>query len=139
MKKTRFCPKCNLKMRKVTVKNVVNSTTPDGSSFGMYTFFKPVNLGGNVVYSQKVMMCPKCRRQIPVIKPEKNKAQKKNNGTAKKGTFWKVLLVLLILVVVLAVAAVVLYKAGHMPQSVVDFVKKIMPDRIEEFLKARLV
>ena len=137
MKKLRFCPRCNLKMRKVTVKTITNSTTPDGSSFGMYSFFKPVNLGGNVEISQKVMMCPRCRRQIPIIKPEKKKA-KKSKATAKKGTFWKVLLVLLIIAVILAAAAVVLYKTGHMPQSIVDFVKSIMPDSVKEFLKARL-
>ena len=138
MKTPRFCPRCNLKMRKVTVKKLINPTTPDGSSFGMYSFFKPVNFGGNVEYSQKVMMCPKCRRQIPIIKPEKKKAQKKNKASAKKGIFWKILLAILIIAVVLAVAAVVLYKAGYMPQNIVDFVKTILPDGIEQFVKERL-
>lgn len=137
MKKTRFCPKCNLKMRKVTIKGVTNATASNGG-FGMFSYFKPINLGGNVEYSQKVLMCPKCSRQIPIVKKERSKATKAKKATGKKGTFWKVLLALLIIVIVVAVVAVVLYKTGNMPQNIIDFVKSIMPDSVMEFLKTYL-
>ena len=144
MKKTRFCPKCNLKMRKVTIKGVSNPTNPDGSSFGMFSYFKPFHVGRNVEYSQKVLMCPKCGCHVSAEKPKKPKVKKVKNvrkTTGSKKTVWKVLLVLLIIAVlaVLAVAgAVVLYKNGHMPQRIVDFVKSIMPERLIDFVRARL-
>ena len=136
MKKTHFCPRCNLKMRKTTVKGVMNASTPSGG-FGMFSYFKPINLGGNVEYSQKVFLCPKCGYQLPII-PKAKKVKEKTNKASGKKVFWRVVLILLIIAVVLAVAAVVLYKTGHMPQSIVDFAKSIMPNSVKEFLKARL-
>ena len=119
-------------MRRVTIRSISNTTTPDGSSFGMFTIFKPINLGGNVVYTQKMLMCPKCGRQIPFVE-NAAKAARKENG--KMGTFWKVVIILAVIAVLLVAAAVVLYKTGHMPQRIVDFVKSILPGKVENFVR----
>ena len=138
MSKMNFCPKCNLKMRKTTVKKISTGTGHDEGSFGMFSYFKPVNLGGTIEYSQQVLVCPKCGRSMPVVKPEKRKV--KRTKTGKMSKFWKVVLILLAIAIVLAAAAFVLYKTGHMPQRVIDLVKTVKAhtfDRVMNFLRAR--
>ncbi len=141
MKKTNFCPSCNLKMRKVTIKRATSYTTPDGSSFGMFTNFTPVKLGGNVVTSQKVLQCPRCRRQIPleaaivaksyyanaIASAEADKQNKKKKKAKNRG--WKVFLgILIVLMVLVLLAGPALYlwhASGYMPAAVVDFLAKL--------------
>ena len=67
---------------------------------------------------------------------KKLKKQNKSQGKGKK--VWKVLLILFIIAVVLAGGAFVLYKTGHMPQSIINFVKSIMPDRLVNFFITHL-
>lgn len=138
MSRMNFCPKCNLKMRKTTIKKISTGTGHDEGSFGMFSYFKPVNLGGTVEYSQKALVCPKCGRSLPVVKPEKRRAKK--TGTRKMSKFWKVVLILLAIAVVMAVVAFVLYKTGHMPQRVIDIVKTVKAhtyDKVVNFLRSR--
>ena len=141
MKKMKFCPSCNLKMRKVTIKKATSYTTPDGSSFGMFTNFTPVKLGGNVVTSQKVLQCPRCHRQYPletaiVAKSfvanaaacADAKKQKKANKRAKtKGfrIFLGILIILMILALIAGPALYLWHASGFMPQAVVDFLTKL--------------
>ena len=141
MKKMKFCPNCNLKMRKVTLKKATSYTTPDGSSFGMFTDFTPIKLGGHVVTSQKVVQCPRCRRQIPLeaavvaksfaanaaasaaaAKQSKKAKKRKNRGL-------KIVLGILAILLVLAIAAgpaLYLWNAsGHMPSAVAGLYTKL--------------
>ena len=138
MSKMNYCPKCNIRMRKTTVRKISTGTGHDEGSFGMFSYFKPINLGGILEYSQKVLICPKCGRSVPTLQAEKRKVKKVGNGKMSK--FWKVVLILLVIAIVLAAAAFILYKTGHMPQRVIDLVKTVKAhtfDRVVNFLKAR--
>ena len=141
MKKTTFCPGCNLKMRKVTIKKATSYNTPDGSSFGMFTDFTPVKLGGNVVTSQKVLQCPRCRRQIPLsaaivaksyaanaaATAQADKQSKKAKKAKNRGlrVFLGILAVLMVLALIAGPALYLWYASGYMPTAVVDFLTKL--------------
>ncbi len=144
MKKSYLCPRCNVKMKPIMAKKILNINSPEMSGYKSSDF---VAYGGNVEAFRKEMRCPNCARQMTSERlreieffssPKKaqKKAKAKVKGKGKKA--WKVLLILLIIAVVLVGAAFVLYKTGHMPQRVIDFVKSIMPERFVNFFKARL-
>lgn len=141
MKKMKFCPSCNLKMRKVTLKRATSSTTPDGSSFGMFTDFTPIKLGGNVVTSQKVLQCPRCLRQYPLeaavvaksyaanatasaAAEKANKKAKKRKNRGLKGVLG-ILAVLLVLAIIAGPALYLWYASGYMPSAVLGFLTKL--------------
>ena len=141
MKKTKFCPSCNLKMRKVTLKRATSSTTPDGSSFGMFTDFTPIKLGGNVVTSQKVLQCPRCLRQYPleaavvaksyaanaaasVVADKQNKKEQKKKDRGLKVVLG-ILAVLLVLAIIAGPALYLWYASGYMPSAVLGFLTKL--------------
>ena len=141
-KKMKYCPRCNLKMKKVNIKKITSYNTPDGSSFGMFSDFTPVTLGGNVAISQQVLMCPRCGRQVPLevmkvtkslqaavntnLKTEK-KVNKKKKVKKHKGlkAFLGILLVLILLALLAGPALYLWQESGHMPAAVLDFVTKL--------------
>lgn len=141
MKKMKFCPRCNLKMKKVNIRKMTSYNTPDGSSFGMFSDFTPVTLGGNVAISQQVLMCPRCGRQVPLevakvtksIKAAENAnllpKKKVNKKQLKKQKKWKTflgVLIILILLVILAGPALYLWQEfGNMPAAISDFLTKL--------------
>ena len=146
MRKSYLCPRCNVKMKPVMVKRILNVNSPEMSGYQASDF---VAYGGNVEAFRKELRCPNCSRQMTsdrlreihfISSPKKveKKLKKPNKSQGKGKKVWKVLLILFIIAVVLAGGAFVLYKTGHMPQSIINFVKSIMPDRLVNFFITHL-
>ena len=136
-KKMKYCPRCNLKMKKVNIKKMTSYNTPDGSSFGMFSDFTPVTLGGNVATSQKVLMCPRCGRQVPLevmkvtkslqatananLKPQKKVDKKKAKKRKGLKAFLGILIILILLVLLAGPALYLWHESGNMPAAVLNF------------------
>ena len=140
-KRMKYCPRCNLKMKKVRIKKMTSYNTPDGSSFGMFSDFTPITLGGNVATSQKVLMCPRCGRQVPLevmkvtkslqvaanagLKPEKKVNKKKLKKQKRWKTFLGILIILILLAILVGPALYLWQEFGNMPAAISNFLTKL--------------
>ena len=107
----------------------------------MFSDFTPITLGGNVATSQKVLMCPRCGRQVPLevmkvtkslqvaanagLKPEKKVNKKKLKKQKRWKTFLGILIILILLAILAGPALYLWQEFGNMPAAISNFLTKL--------------
>jgi len=91
-------------------------------------------------FNIRVLRCPRCKREMALDHMQRYEnygislaAQRRKKN---RRIFWTVVAVLIVLAVLAAFAALKLYRAGLIPQNVLNFVKSVLPYRVERLLQS---
>ena len=133
LRKKHYCPTCDVKMKKVKVKKVVNLLEAEQEDCKNSS-------KKNVRFAVNALRCPRCGRQMTLDHMQRYEgyglSAAAKRRIKKKRIFWAIFALVVVLAILAVIAACKLYDAGLIPQRVLNLVKSVLPYRVERLLSS---
>lgn len=110
LKAPHFCPKCKTQMKPITVKQIVNSNSPEAKQYD-FSINHETHLVGNIEFSRDELKCPCCDYQLSIDEMQKfeldnmdvDQYKKHEKKEKLKVALFKVGLVIFVLLLLIAI------------------------------------
>ena len=133
LRKKHYCPSCDVKMKKVKVKQIINLTQTNQED-------SKKSSKKDIRFSVNALRCPRCKRQMALDHMQRYESYgisaAAQRRLKKKKIFWAIFALVVILAVLAALAVFKLYQAGLIPQSILNLVKSVLPYRVERLIQS---